>query len=87
MGFLKFFTTEKKTAGVAKERLQLILAHERSDRSSKHIDFLPQMQKELLEVICKYMKINSDDVKIQMDRHQNLDILEVKIEMPEPVRS
>lgn len=83
MPFFNFFAGKKETASVAKERLQLILAHERTDRSAGRVDFLPQMQKEILDVICKYMKITSEDVKIQMDRHENLDVLEVKIEMPE----
>lgn len=83
MGFLSFFQGEKKTASVAKERLQLILAHERTGRSAGEVDFLPQLQAELLEVISKYIKIDSEDVKVQMDRQSNLDILEVKIEMPE----
>ena len=83
INFLSFFAQEKKTANVAKERLKLILAHERSGRNPGCVDFLPQMQQELLEVICKYMKISIDDVKIQMDRHENLDVLELKIEMPE----
>jgi cell division topological specificity factor len=81
--FLSFFQREKPTASVAKERLQLILAHERSGRNAGQVDFLPQMQAELLKVISKYIKINDDDVTIQVDRRENLDILEVKIEMPE----
>lgn len=86
MPFFNLFSPKKQTASVAKERLQLILAHERTDRSVGRVDFLPQMQNEILEVICRYMKISRDDIKIQMDRTRNLDVLEVKIEMPEPSR-
>ena len=53
MGFLNFFLGEKKSsASVAKERLQLILAHERNGRSSSP-DYLPQLQRELVAVISK----------------------------------
>ena len=49
-----------KTAAVAKERLQLIIAHERDGASA--VNFLPQLQRELIEVISKYVKVNPDDM-------------------------
>jgi cell division topological specificity factor len=83
MGFMSFFLGEKtKTANVAKERLQLILAHERNGRSESP-DYLPQLQRELVAVISKYVSINPDDIKVHMERHDNLEVLEVKIELPE----
>lgn len=86
MGFLSFFIGEKKsTASVAKERLQLILAHERNGRSASP-DYLPQLQKELVAVISKYVSINPDDIKVHMERQDNLEVLEVKIELPEAAR-
>jgi cell division topological specificity factor len=84
MGFLNFFLGEKKSsASVAKERLQLILAHERSGRSASP-DYLPQLQKELVAVISKYVSINAEDIKVHMERQGDLEVLEVKIELPEP---
>ena len=84
MGFLSFFIGEKKqTASVAKERLQLILAHERSGRNAPSADYLPQLQRELVAVISKYVKINPDDVIVSMERQDNLEVLAVKIELPE----
>ena len=86
MGFLSFFLGEKKsTATVAKERLQLILAHERNGRSSSP-DYLPQLQRELVAVISKYVKINPEDLKVHLERQDNLEVLEVKIELPDTVR-
>jgi len=86
MGFLTFFLGEKKnTASVAKERLQLILAHERNGRSSSP-DYLPQLQRELVAVISKYVSINPSDIKVHMERQDDLDVLEVKIELPEAAR-
>ena len=84
MSFLSFFLGEKKkTASVAKERLQIILAHERSGRNAAEPDDLPALQRELVAVIGKYIKINPDDIKVQLDRQDNLDVLEVKIELPD----
>ena len=83
MGFLSFMLGEKqKSATVAKERLQIILAHERSSRSSSP-DYLPGLQRELLAVVTKYVAIHPNDVKVHLERHDNLEVLEVKIELPE----
>ncbi|MCY4743703.1 cell division topological specificity factor MinE [Pelomonas sp. UHG3] len=83
MGFLNFFLGEKKSsASVAKERLQLILAHERNGRSASP-DYLPQLQRELVAVISKYVSINPGDIKVHMERQGDLEVLEVKIELPE----
>ena len=82
--FLSFLLGEKKkTATVAKERLQIILAHERSGRSAAEPDYLPALQRDLVNVISKYIRIDPSDIKVQLDRHDNLDVLEVKIELPE----
>jgi len=86
MGFLSFFVGEKKkTATVAKERLQLILAHERNGRS-RSPDYLPQLQRELLAVISKYVAVNLEDIKVHMEREGDFEVLEVKIELPETRR-
>jgi cell division topological specificity factor len=74
---------KKKTAAVAKERLQIILAHERSGRGSAEPDYLPALQRDLVAVISKYIRIHPDDIKVQLDRHDNLEVLEVKIELPD----
>ena len=82
MSILSFFKGEKKkSASVAKERLQIILAHEHN--GSSKANYLPQLQKELMEVISKYVKINANDIKVHLDRHENLEVLEVKIELPD----
>lgn len=83
MSFFDFLKGQKKnTASIAKNRLQLILINERgSDRSAP--DFLPQLQRELIEVISRYVHINPDDIKVNLERQDSLDVLEVKIEMPQ----
>ena len=78
--FLSFLLGEKKqTANVAKERLQLILAHERSGRNAAEPDYLQDLQRDLIAVISKYIKIDIKDIKVNLDRHDNLEVLEVKI--------
>ncbi|MDD2923761.1 cell division topological specificity factor MinE [Rhodoferax sp.] len=84
MSFFSFFLGEKKkTASLAKERLQIILAHERSGRNPAEPDYLPDLQRELIAVISKYVKINQEDIKVNLERQDNLEVLEVKIELPE----
>ena len=83
MSFLSFLLGEKKaSATVAKERLQIILAHERSGRG-RQPGYLPSLQRDLVDVICKYVKIDPKDIKVNLERQKNLDVLEVKIELPE----
>ena len=84
MSFFSFFVGEKKkSASVAKERLQIILAHERSGRNAAEPDYLPALQRELIAVISKYIKINAEDIKVNLERQDNLEVLEVKIELPD----
>ncbi|MES2877693.1 MAG: cell division topological specificity factor MinE [Pseudomonadota bacterium] len=84
MSFFSFFAGEKKkSASVAKERLQIILAHERSGRNAAEPDYLPALQRELMAVISKYVKINLADIKVNLERQDNLEVLEVKIELPD----
>ena len=65
MSFLDYFKGKKnKSASVAKERLQIIVAHERGQREQP--DYLPQLQQELLEVIRKYVQISDDMVQVEV---------------------
>jgi len=83
MSFFDFFLGEKKkTASVAKERLQIILAHERGSHAAEP-DFLPALQKDLLAVISKYIKIDANDIKVHLERDASMEVLEVKIELPD----
>ena len=82
MSILDYFLgSRKKSANAARERLQIILAHERAGRTGP--DYLPQLQKELVEVISKYVAVNADDIKVQLDRKDELEVLEVNIVLPE----
>ncbi|MDM0111673.1 cell division topological specificity factor MinE [Variovorax sp. J22R133] len=84
MSFLSFLLGEKKkTASVAKERLQIILAHERSGLGHRRPDYLVDLQRELVAVITKYVSIKADDIKVHLEKHDDLEVLEVKIELPD----
>jgi cell division topological specificity factor len=73
---------KKKSASIAKERLQIILAHERTGRRNEP-DYLPALQKDLIAVISKYIAIDPQDIKVNLERQDDLEVLEVKIELPE----
>lgn len=78
---LSFFRKPKaSSADQAKERLQILLSHERTDRSSP--DFLPMLQRDILEVIKRYMQVGGDSVDIKLDRGDELSTLEINIELP-----
>lgn len=82
MSIFDYFRSVKKdTASIAKERLQIIVAHERSQRSQP--DYLPQLQQELIAVIRKYIEIDQDDVDIQIDQNDGCSVLELNITLPE----
>jgi cell division topological specificity factor len=84
MSLFSFLLGEKKkTASVAKERLQIILAHERSSLGGKRPDYLPELQRELIAVISKYVSIKAEDIKVQLEKQDDLEVLQVKIELPD----
>ncbi|MCY4045151.1 MAG: cell division topological specificity factor MinE [Cellvibrionales bacterium] len=83
MSFFDYFRKENKnTASVAKERLQIIVAHERNKRSQP--DYLPELQQEILEVIRKYVKVNYDQVNVQLDSNDSCSVLELNVTLPPP---
>lgn len=82
MPLLSFlFPQKQKSAGAAKERLQIIIARERGGRSGP--DFLPALHRELIEVISKYTKVNAEDIKISLNQQGNLEVLDVNVVLPD----
>lgn len=79
------FGKRQKTASIARERLQIILAHERGGKTGAP-DYLPALQRELMEVISKYVAVNQDDIKVHLERQDNFEVLEVNIVLPEHQR-
>ena len=80
--FSLIFGNKPKTVVIANERLQLIIAHER-DGGGSSANFLPDLQRELIAVISKYVKVNTDDIKVSLEKQGNYEVLEVNIVLPE----
>jgi cell division topological specificity factor len=72
--------TGRQSAKVARERLQIVLSHQRSEGSD--IDFLPKLRHELLAVICKYVQIDQDQINVQLQKTENRSVLELNITLP-----
>ncbi|MET3106300.1 cell division topological specificity factor [Oxalobacteraceae bacterium GrIS 2.11] len=82
MALLSFlFNSKPKTASAAKERLQIIIARERSGRTG--YDFLPALHAELIAVISKYTKVDPKDITLSLDRKGDLEVLDVNVVLPE----
>ena len=82
MCFFDYFKSKKtNSANVAKERLQIIVAHERGRRDQP--DYLPQLQQELVAVIRKYVQIDDDMVQVELDRNDDCSVLELNVTLPE----
>ena len=81
MSFFDVFRARPKpSACEAKERLQILLAHERSDLAKP--DYLPKLHKELLQVIAKYVEIDEDKIVVEFETHGTISTLEVNVELP-----
>ncbi len=72
---------EDHSAEMARERLKIIVAHERSTRSGP--DYLPDMQKDILAVVNKYVDVSPTDIHIQLDSEGDTSVLEVNVTLPE----
>ncbi|CAK0770406.1 Z-ring positioning protein MinE [Gammaproteobacteria bacterium] len=83
MSLLDYLLGRRKqnTAELAKERLQIILAHERTNRNAP--DYLPELQRELLQVVAKYIPIDLNDIQVKLERQGNYEVLELNIPLPE----
>ena len=81
MGLFDFLKTKKNTAETAKNRLQIIIAQERSSRGAP--DYLPLLRRELLEVIRKYVNVDVDAVKVDLVKDGEHDVLDISVALPE----
>lgn len=82
MSLMDYFRREKmKSASIAKERLQILVAHDRARSSSP--DYLPRLQQELLEVIRKYVSVDDDDVSVNLEEQGTTSVLELNITLPD----
>jgi cell division topological specificity factor len=80
MGFFRsLFAPRQTSAQVAKERLKIVLAHERAGRGAP--DFLPTLQKELLAVVARYVEITEDMIRVTLGNSGDTSLLEINIEI------
>lgn len=75
------FGKKQKSANVARDRLQIIIAQERVKEQAP--DYLPTLQKELLEVLSKYVHVSIEDILISQEKQDGMDVLELNITLPE----
>ncbi|KQT60663.1 MULTISPECIES: cell division topological specificity factor MinE [unclassified Aureimonas] len=78
--FSSFFSKRSTTAPAARERLQVLLAHERA--SIGQSDLVAVLREEILAVIAKHVAIDRDQVKVKMQKGDAVSTLEVDIELP-----
>lgn len=82
MALFDFLFAKKATsASLAKERLRIIVAQERSQRGGP--DYLPLLQRELLEVIRKYVNVDAEAVKVDVVKDGDQDVLDISVSLPE----
>ncbi len=83
MNLLRFFRREPsppQTAPAARERLQILLTHERSSGSQP--DLVAILREEILAVVGKHVKIEEDAVEVRLDRGKDISTLEIEVEVP-----
>ena len=79
MSIFRFFS-KQNSAPTARERLQVLLAHERA--SVGQSDLVAMLREEILAVIAKHVHVDRDKVNVTMDRGEHVTTLEVDIEIP-----
>jgi cell division topological specificity factor len=84
MNLLRFFSdrtaSAPASAPVARERLQILLAHERGLRGQP--DLLEILREEILAVVSRHVTLDPEKVVVRMDRGKSVSTLEVDIEVP-----
>ena len=81
MGLLDLFKRQPKSANIAKERLRIIVAQERSARGGP--DYLPLLRRELLEVIRKYVNVDPEAIVVNLETEDGHEVLELSVALPE----
>lgn len=83
MDWLKLFRGEpKNTANLAKERLKVVVAHQRDGRVNGPV-YLPRLREEILDVVRRYVQVPDSAVNITVQNEDGLEVLEMNIALPE----
>ncbi len=88
MDLLKYFRDSrppKGSASVAKERLQILVARDRTARNQNQPSYLPALEMEILAVIQKYADVDPNDITVKYEQEESQEILELNIVLPEGV--
>lgn len=80
LNLLRLFGGRTATAPVARERLQILLQHERGLLGQS--DLLVTLREEILAVVSKHIQLDPDKVMVKLERGKNVSTLEVDIEVP-----
>lgn len=80
MNLLKMLGIGPSTAKTARERLQIVVSHQRLEGSDE--DFLPKLRHELLTVISKYVKVDREQINVQLQKMGSCSVLELNITLP-----
>ena len=82
MSLLDYFrSTKQSSASIARERLQILVAHERSSRNQP--SYLPKLQQELLAVVQKYVNVGQDAISVNFEQDDEQEVLELNIILPD----
>lgn len=79
MNIFRLFARQQ-SAPTARERLQVLLSHERS--SAGQSDLVAILREEILAVIAKHVQVDGDKVQVKLDRDTHVSILEIDVEIP-----
>ena len=74
------YVRRKDSAPIARDRLQIMLAHERATLGGS--DIVAKLREEILAVIARHMTIDQDKVQVKMDRDGSVSTLDIEIEVP-----
>jgi cell division topological specificity factor len=88
MNIFDFFRQRRRSnasASIAKDRLQIVLSHERMSRDGE--DFLPRLQRDIVAVVARYADIDPDKTVVRLDRGVDVSTLEIEIELPARIRA
>ncbi|MBS0217208.1 MAG: cell division topological specificity factor MinE [Proteobacteria bacterium] len=81
MGIFDFLKPRQQSASTAKNRLQLIIAEQRSEAGAP--DYLPRLRQELIELIRRYVHVPEDSIKVSKEKHGDYDVLDISVELPD----
>jgi cell division topological specificity factor len=81
VGLLDIFVKKRPSAHIARERLSLVLAHERAERLGT--DVIARLKEELIAVICRHTSIDKDGLNVTVEHRDSLEVLKVDVVLPE----